>query len=84
MVKENFFVAGIKRVGRYIKVRARQPSFWIEQVIDIVIVLSIYLYILGVIPGIFAIIPIGIFLAYEVIKTFIGIKKEISKKEGEN
>ena len=76
MVKENFFVAGIKRVGRYIKVRARQPSFWIEQVIDIIIVLNIYLCILKVIPWIFAIIPFGIFLVHEGIKTFIGIKRE--------
>lgn len=74
-----------KRIRQYFKNKA--PLFWMEQVLDLCIVLTAYFSAYGLLPRWFIGIPIGLFLIYEIVRVFIKTRKRVfdyKQNEGEN
>lgn len=74
-----------KCIRQYFKDKA--PLFWIEQVLDLIIALTAYFSVYGLLPRWFIGIPIGLFLIYEIVRMFIKTRKRVFnylKNEGES
>lgn len=77
MKKENGILTIFQNIGKDIKVQAKHPSFWVEQILDIFNILSIYLYISGIVPGLCVILSFGSWLLYEIVKNIVHLIKNL-------